>query len=121
MPEKMRVLDLLEAGKISAEEAARLLESLGKPRMFDKEKREQMEEKLHKFAADVNRFAKDIGEKVHCMYKNVEPKIKKVSHTALEKAASALDDLAHTIHESMKKGEKACCGEADDADTPQPN
>ncbi|MCL2365242.1 MAG: hypothetical protein FWC71_11355 [Defluviitaleaceae bacterium] len=120
MSEKMRVLDLLEAGKITADEASKLLEALGKSRMFDKEKREQMEEKLQKFAHDVNKFAKDVGEKVHGMYKNMEPKIKKASQTALEKAASALDDLACTIQESMGKGEcngeeTNCCNEAPEA------
>ena len=107
MTEKMRVLDLLEAGKITADEASKLLESLGKPRIFDKEKREQVEEKLHKFAGDVNRFAKEMGEKIHCMYKNMEPKVKKAGQSALEKAAAALDDLAHTIHDSMENDEPA--------------
>jgi len=123
MPEKMRVLDLLEAGKISAEEAARLLESLGKSRVFDKEKRDQVEEKLQRFAADVNRFAREVGDKVQIMYKNVEPKIKKASHTALEKAAAALDELAHTIHDSLEKGEAAVDKAVDavDEDAPREN
>jgi SAM-dependent methyltransferase len=99
---------------ITAEEAARLLESLGKSRVFDKERRDQVEEKLQRFAADVNRFAKDVGERVHVMYKNAEPKIKKASHTVLEKAASALDELAKTIHESIEKAtEEACCENAE--------
>ncbi|MCL2204704.1 MAG: hypothetical protein FWB88_12280 [Defluviitaleaceae bacterium] len=121
MPEKMRVLDLLEQGKINAEEAARLLESLGKPRVFDKEQREHMEEKFQKFAGDVNKFAKELGEKVQVMYKNVEPKIKKASQTALEKAAAALDELAHTIHDSLEKAaadkencdDPTCCTKED--------
>jgi polyhydroxyalkanoate synthesis regulator phasin len=112
MSEKMRVLDMLENGKINAQEAAQLLEALGKNRFFDKEQREQVEEKFQRFAADVNKFAKDIGEKVQIMYKNVEPKIKKASQTALEKAAAALDDLAHTIHDSLEKANKEnCCDE----------
>ncbi|MCL2500556.1 MAG: hypothetical protein FWE90_09505 [Defluviitaleaceae bacterium] len=110
MPEKMRVLDMLENGKITAEEAARLLETLGRSRLFDKEQRDNVEEKLRCFAADVNKFARDVGEKVQVMYKNVEPKIKKASQSALEKAAAALDELAQTIHSSLEKsGEEACC------------
>lgn len=116
MSEKMRVLDLLENGKITAEEAARLLESLGS-------KSSQVEDKLHRFAADVNKFAKEVGEKVQVMYKNVEPKIKKAGHTALEKAATALDELAHTIHEALEKADKeSCCdGEPCDCDEPREN
>ncbi|MCL2603997.1 MAG: hypothetical protein FWD90_05925 [Defluviitaleaceae bacterium] len=125
MPEKMRVLDMLENGKITADEAARLLESLGRGRLFDKEQRENVEEKLRCFAADVNKFARDVGEKVQVMYKNVEPKIKKASQTALEKAAAALDELAQTIHGSLEKAAaESCCAEegccADD-NTPREN
>jgi polyhydroxyalkanoate synthesis regulator phasin len=125
MPEKMRVLDMLENGKITADEAARLLESLGRARIFDKEQRENMEEKFKCFAQDVNRFARDVGEKVQIMYKNVEPKIKKAGQTALEKAAAALDELAHTIHDSLEKANKeACCEDGTDCcgdDAPREN
>jgi len=126
MPEKMRVLDLLESGKINAEEASRLLEALGKNRVFDKEQRDQMEEKFQKFASDVNKFAKDVGERVQIMYRNVEPKIKKASHSALEKAAAALDELAHTIHDSIEKSNsEKCCDTASDCcctgDAPKEN
>jgi polyhydroxyalkanoate synthesis regulator phasin len=125
MPEKMRVLDLLENGKINAEEAARLLEALGKNRFFDKEQRDHVEEKIRCFASDVNKFAKDVGEKVHVMYKNVEPKIKKASQTALEKAACALDELAKTIHESLEKANtEPCCPDENccpNEDAPHPN
>jgi polyhydroxyalkanoate synthesis regulator phasin len=106
MSEKMRVLDMLENGKINAQEAAQLLDSLGKSRVFDREQREQVEEKFQRFAQDVTCFAKDVGEKAKEMYKNVEPKIKKASQSALEKAAAALDELACTIHESLEKVDK---------------
>jgi len=110
--EKMRVLDLLESGKINADEAAKLLEALGAnaaPRFISKESREHAEEKLHQFAKDVNKFAKDIGCKMQEFYRDVEPKIKKASQHALEKAASALDNLACSINESLEK--KSCCEE----------
>lgn len=118
MTEKMRVLEMLDNGKINAEEATKLLEALGKSsKILDKEQREQVEEKFQKFAADVNKFAKDVGEKICTLYKNVEPKIKKASQTALEKAACALDDLAHSIHDSLEKANaESCCD--DDCDDP---
>ncbi|MCL2217032.1 MAG: hypothetical protein FWB91_08445 [Defluviitaleaceae bacterium] len=121
--EKMRVLDLLEAGKISTDEAAKLLEVLGaNPRFVSKETRENMEEKLQQFAKDVNKFAKDVGSKMQDFYREVEPKVKKASQTALEKAASALDNLACSINESLEKKEAGCCeGEEPKDDTPIPN
>ncbi|MDR0272359.1 MAG: hypothetical protein LBI27_03475 [Clostridiales bacterium] len=104
--EKMRVLDLLEAGKINAEEAAQLLSVLNTtPRFMRKETRENVEEKFHQFAKDCNEFAKDVGAKMHDAYKDVEPKIKKASHKALVKAADALEKAANSISESLKKDE----------------
>ena len=123
--ERMRVLDLLESGKITADEATKLLDSLGGPHLMSKESRENLEERVGNFAKEVNKFAKEIGCKMQEMYKEAEPKIKKASQTALEKAAAALDDLAHNIAESTEKSSGDCCGEAgcacDDDDAPKPN
>ena len=108
MNEKMRVLELLEAGKITADEAAALINALGSSKFMSKETRDNVEEKLHQFAHDVNKFAKEAGCKVKEYYKAAEPKIKKASQTALEKAASALDNLAQSISESLDKAEPCC-------------
>ena len=129
MNEKMRVLELLENGKITADEAAKLIEALGNSSIVSKETRENMEEKWHQFTQDVSKFAKDAGCKVQAYYKEVEPQLKKASQTALEKAAAALDTLACKIHESLDK-DGECCGEGceceidckcDDDNTPKPN
>jgi len=114
--EKMRVLDLLEAGKITAADAAMLLESLGKSqKLVSKETRDNVEEKLQRFAQDCGKLAKEVGDRVHVFYKGVEPKIKKASQVALEKAACVLEDLACTISESLEKAEccegECCCEE----------
>ena len=124
MNEKMRVLELLENGKITADEAAKLLEVLGNSRLVSKETRENMEEKVQQFAQDVTKFAKEAGCKMQVFYKEVEPKLKKASQSALEKAAAALDGLACSISESLEKDE--CCGEecsceCEEDDTPTPN
>ena len=103
MNEKMRVLDMLEAGKITAEEASILLEALASPHA---EVKHDIEEKIHTFANDVTKFAKDAGCKMQVYYKSVEPKLKKASQTALEKAAAALDTLANNISESIERAEK---------------
>ena len=136
MNEKMRVLEMLDNGKITAQEAEGLLTALGQQKapFISDEQRENIEERFHKFAQDVNKFAKDVGCKVHGFYKDVEPKIKKASQTALEKCAAALDNLAHTIHDSIEKSQKECCGETGcdckpdactcdgcDGDAPKPN
>jgi len=117
--EKMRVLDLLEAGKINAEEAAQLIGALNAPRLMTKETRDNAEEKLRQFAQDCNKFAKDVGCKMQELYKDVEPKIKKASQAALEKAADALDNLACSINESLEKSGDDDA--SDDDDTPREN
>ena len=126
--EKMRVLDLLEAGKITADEAAKLLESLGNGSWgMSKESRENVEERLQQFGKDLSKFAKDAGCKLQEFYKELEPKVKKATQHAAEKAACALDSLAQNINESME--EKPCCedencscgGEASEDDTPKAN
>ena len=124
--ERMKVLELLEAGKISADEATKLLEALGGSHFMSKDARENLEERVGNFAKEVNKFAKDIGCKVQDLYKEVEPKIKKASQSALEKTAAALDDLAHNINDSIEKSAKECCEDAecacgDDDNTPKPN
>jgi len=126
MNEKMRVLDLLESGKITADEAANLLEVLGSSRIMSKETRENVEEKIQQFAQDVTKFAKEVGCKAQVLYKEAEPKIKKASQTALEKAAAALDNLACNISDSLDKAETCCGGEGDctcseDDNAPKPN
>jgi len=115
--EKMRVLDLLESGKINATEASELIGALNVSRNSSKETRENVEEKLHQFAADCNKFAKEVGCKLQELYKDVEPKIKKASKSALEKAADALDNLACSINESLEKS----TDEKDTDDAPKEN
>ena len=109
MNEKMRVLDLLDAGKINGSEAEALLKALGKSQgVLRNETRENMEERLQRFAQDCGKLAKEVGVKVHEIYKGVEPKIKKATQTALEKAACVLEDVACSISESLEKAEQCC-------------
>jgi len=128
---KMRVLDLVESGTINADEAAKLLQALGSGSKFiSKESKDNIEEKLQTFAKDLNKAAKDLGGKVQVFYKDVEPKLKKASQSALEKAACALDNLAQSINESLEKQECNCtdvdcndddCNDKECDDTPKPN
>ena len=122
---KMKVLDMVESGTISADEAAKLIQALGGggPRFMSKESKDNIEEKLQAFAKDVNKAAKELGGKVQVFYKDVEPKIKKASQSALEKAASALDNLAQSINESIEKSAEECdCDDKESCDhTPKPN
>ena len=121
MEERIKVLSMLEDGKINAEEASKLLSLLNQPTYAD----HTTEDRLQHFAQDVNRFAKEVGCKAKNLYKSAEPKIKKASQTALENVAVALDNLASKINDSLEKTEDAggssCCTPPVADDTPVEN
>ena len=127
--ERMKVLGMLEEGKISADEAATLLDKLNQAdhhHFISEETAEQVEEKLHRFAKSAEGFAREFGHKAAEAYKDVEPKLKKASQAILEKTASVLDDITHSLHATIEKSksEKTCCDEENcdcDDDKPKPN
>jgi DNA-binding ferritin-like protein (Dps family) len=128
--ERMRILDLLESGKITADEAAKLLESIKRPNgqdsWFDGETAEHVGEKFQHFTKHVDKFTKDFGGRVELVYKDLEPKIKKVSQAVLEKTASVFDDISKSLNEALENAKKAadetdedeccCCGDDEPKD-----
>jgi len=126
--ERLKVLAMLEDGKITADDAATLLEKLNEAdsnHFISEDTAEYVEESLQRFAKNAEHFAKEFGQKAYSAYKDVEPKLKKASQTALEKTAAIVDEVAHALHESIEKAqaeEKACCKENDcDEDAPKAN
>jgi polyhydroxyalkanoate synthesis regulator phasin len=123
---KMKVLEMLEAGKITADEATRLLDAMKQPEghsrpIFDEETKEQIEEKFSRFTKNVDSFAKDFGSRVEVLYRDLEPKIKKASTVVLEKTASIFDDISKSLNESLENARKnaeekggCCCDGSDD-------
>jgi polyhydroxyalkanoate synthesis regulator phasin len=126
---RMKVLEMLENGKITADEAARLLEAMKRPEgagtvIFDEETKEELEEKFARFTKNVDVFAREFGSKVESAYREVEPKLKKASHVVLEKTASIFDDISKSLNDSLENARKAAeesaqCDDADD--TPREN
>jgi len=125
--ERLKVLALLEEGKITADDAATLLGKLNEAdgqHFISDDTAEYVEESLQRFAKNAECFAKEFSEKAHKAYKDVEPKLKKASQKALEKTAAVVDEIAQALHESIEKAqaeEKACCKENDCDDAPKPN
>jgi ElaB/YqjD/DUF883 family membrane-anchored ribosome-binding protein len=131
--ERLKVLSLLEEGKISADEASLLLDKLNQAdgrHFISDDTAEQVEEKLHRFAKTAEGFAKEFSQKAAEAYKDVEPKLKKASQAVLEKTASIVDDIAHSLHDTIENAkaraeqEGECCGgedKDDDDNTPKPN
>ena len=114
--ERIKVLEMVEEGKISVDEATQLLESLKTGGDFGWEPDyDCAEEKLHQFSKNVDRFSRDFSEKFSDVFKEVEPKLKSATRVVLEKTVSLLDDVSRSLNEAAKnmeqKTEDCCCTE----------
>jgi len=119
--ERMKILSMVEEGKISVDEATRLLEVIGaEGDGADTE----FQEKFQQFTKNVEEFAKDLGAKASAAYKEMEPKLKTATRVVVEKTANVVDDLSKAIHDSLDKmrteeaSDDCCC---DEDDGPRPN
>jgi len=127
--ERMKILTMLEDGKITAEDAVRLLEFVNTPGAEDAADAKESEDKIDwqakfgDFAQNVNGFAKDFGAKVESAYRDLEPKLKKVSYKVVEKTAIVIDDISKALNESLRsmdarngeaKTDEACCKAEDE-------
>ena len=140
--ERLKILAMLEEGKINADEAAMLLDKLNQAaesnhHFISDDTAEHVEETLHKFAKSAEHFAREFCSKAASAYKDVEPKLKKASQTVLEKTAVVVDEIACSLHEiidnarAKAEAEKsACCSDGESCDgcapkdndnTPTPN
>lgn len=111
--ERMKVLEMLESGKITAEEATKLLEAMKSAGggshtfTFDDETERDVEEKLNRFTQGVDNFTRDFGGRVETFYRDIEPKIKKASQSVLEKTAAVFDEISRSLNESLENARNA--------------
>ncbi len=112
--ERIKILTMIEEGKITVDEASKLLEALnlGKSEKYEFNTSD-FEEKISRFSQALDSVTRDLGEKMGTAYKNVEPKFKKATKTVLEKTASVLDDMSKSLNDSIKNMETepqgGCC------------
>ena len=119
--ERMKILELLDQGKISATEAANLLEALkasdSQERLWDESTRKSVQEKVNKFTQNVESVSKDVGDKLESAFKDMEPKLRSVTKVVVEKTASIVDEISKSLNETIKNleekrgKEEACCEE----------
>ena len=122
--ERMQVLKMVDEGKITVDEATKLLEGL---RATGGDK--QFEEKFQAFASDMKEFCKDVACKINEATKKAEPKVKEFAKNVASKTAEVADNISLSLNEKIKnmegdccEGESACCdGEEKPADNgPKP-
>ena len=97
--ERIKVLEMVESGTISADEATKLLETLHATSSYNNR---QLEEKFTKFSTDMKDFAKDVSCKVNELYKNAEPRIKDFAKNVVSKTATIADNISTSLHEKIK-------------------
>lgn len=83
--ERMKILDMLDGGKVNVDEAVRLLDSVS------------CHAKMKKISKDISDAAKNLGCEVTTAYKNVEPKLKEVGHCVIKKTADVLKDVSNKL------------------------
>lgn len=103
--ERMHVLKMVDEGKVTADEAMKLLQVLG-----GSAANSNFEEKFNKFAKDSKEFFKDAGNKINHMYAKAEPKIKGAARTVVSKTADLADNISQSLNEKIKDKDECCCG-----------
>jgi len=123
--ERMQVLKMIEDGKISVDEAAKLLEAL---RVSAAPAGPDLNEKFKDFACDMKDFCKDVTCKINEMTKKAEPKVKEFAKTVVSKTAEVADNISQSLNEKIKSMEECececneCCPPSNDCcDEPKDN
>lgn len=130
--ETMKILSILEKGKISVNEAERLLSILGNQHKHGHHSRRhheedfdyvEVEDEISEFADTIEDFAKEVNEKIDKSFKNVEPKLKGLRKVVLEKTAFVVDEVSKALNETIKNFENEEQREKvnEDDNTPRPN
>ena len=109
--ERLLILKMVEDGKITADEATKLLHSLAAT--CECGSGINFEEKFNKFGENMQNFAKEVTCKVNEMYKTAEPKIRDFTKTVVTKTADIADNISASLHDKAK--DMGCCGEASEA------
>ena len=116
--ERMQVLKMVDEGKITVDEAAKLLDTL----KGGNDTGRQFEEKFKDFAQDMKEFCKDVTCKINEMTKKAEPKVKEFAKTVVTKTAEVADNISQSLNEKIKDMDDCCCEEiCCDTDKPVDN
>jgi polyhydroxyalkanoate synthesis regulator phasin len=108
--ERMKILAMVESGKISVEEAERLFDALYLSRRI------AFEQSFEEFAQNVSRVAGEIGEKAHDAVKAVTPKVVELTKTVVSKTAEAAESISKSVKDWTEKKADSGCGQDAPAD-----
>ena len=114
--ERMKILQMVEDGKINVEEAGKLLDALKtSPEFCDAE---DFNDKLKEFCSNTENFLKSAGCKIGDFTKDMEPKLRKATKTIVAKTANIVEDLGKALAKCLNNLNECtddecgcCCGE----------
>jgi polyhydroxyalkanoate synthesis regulator phasin len=113
--ERMKILQMVEDGKITVEEAGKLLESLG---VCDECDEENFADKMKEFCKNTEGFLKSVGSKIGDFAKDMEPRVRNVTKTVVSKTADIVEELGKALaaclnslnnNKAEECGEECCC------------
>ena len=99
--ERIKILKMVEDGKITVDEATKLIDALKENYPFEFYGEEDFAEKVKQFGKSCESFAKDLGDKVGTFAKEVEPKVRKVTQSVVSKTAEIVDEIAKTLNKCL--------------------
>lgn len=116
--ERMKILKMVEDGKISVDDAAKLMESM-RDAYFDEEYCEnEFTEKMKRFGKDAEEFLKNVGCKMGEFAKDMEPKVKNVTRIVVSKTANIVEEVGKALGDCLNNlggtcgedNKDCCCG-----------
>lgn len=97
--ERMKVLALIENGKIKSDEGVRLINAIQNNGFC-------VESKVNKITKDFEAFSKDMTQKAKELAKDLEPKLKSCNEAMGKMAAEAVDGLSKAVEYTFKTEEE---------------
>jgi polyhydroxyalkanoate synthesis regulator phasin len=132
--ERMKILQMVEDGKINVEEAGKLLEAMGPAFGQEHFDEEDFADRMKEFCQNTESFMKNVGCKIGEFAKDMEPRLRNVTKVAVSKTADLVDELGKALAaclNSLNKDETAapgqdgencgCCGGAEKAEESREN
>ena len=113
--ERIKILQMVEDGKISVEEAGKLLEALGVscgPEFFYDE--EDFADKMKDFCQNTESFLKNVGCKISDFAKDMEPRIRNITKVTVSKTADIVEELGKALAACLNSLNKDSCPESED-------
>ncbi|MDR1705221.1 MAG: hypothetical protein LBS19_11140 [Clostridiales bacterium] len=105
-----KILKMVEEGKITADEAVKLMEALHDSFAFDDYVNSDFNDKMRRFGKDAETFLKGVGAKMNGFVKDMEPKVRNVTKTVVARTAGIVEELGKALNDILDSMGNVCAG-----------